>query len=176
MRTVSTRTMDAALHPWRTTFRRRGDYWEVSYGGTTVLLRNAQGMRYLATLLHHPGREFHAAELIAGPDVAATAAPVEQGVSVRRSVDDGTPLVLDVRAQAAYRQRLRELSDFTHRGFVLEPKGGRAPPICEATVLTLASTAIRAHLVQLGKACDPSSVGREIRLFRSAIDRRAAHP
>jgi hypothetical protein len=44
-------------------FRREGEYWTVCYQGTVVRLRDAKGLRHLARLLTHPGREFHAVDL-----------------------------------------------------------------------------------------------------------------
>src|SRR5208337_4848639 len=46
-------------------FRKEGDYWIVGWNGASFRLKDARGLRYLARLLHNPGREFHAAELIA---------------------------------------------------------------------------------------------------------------
>jgi non-specific serine/threonine protein kinase len=106
---------DAAAADAPTVFRREGDYWVIAYVGTTVRLRDARGIGYLATLLHHPGREFHAAELVAdvapqGESVAAIVEP-SAGVGVRRAVDDGAGLTLDARARAGYARRLREIEE-----------------------------------------------------------------
>src|SRR5206468_1649212 len=46
-------------------FRREGDYWTITYAGTTVRLRGTRGLHYLAQLLNAPGRELHATELVA---------------------------------------------------------------------------------------------------------------
>jgi PAS domain-containing protein len=57
--------------------RRTYDLWRVSWSGSTRYLRDSKGMRYLARLLGHAGREWAAFELIAGdsptglPDAAA---------------------------------------------------------------------------------------------------------
>src|SRR5262249_38287080 len=45
-------------------FRRDGEYWTIEYEGQTVRLHDAGGLRYLAELLHHPGREFHVTQLV----------------------------------------------------------------------------------------------------------------
>ena len=47
-------------------FRRDGDVWTVAFGGRTVPLRDAKGLRDLAVLLAAPGREVAATELVAG--------------------------------------------------------------------------------------------------------------
>jgi len=45
-------------------FRDEGDYWAIGYAGRAIRLRGTRGLRYLAHLLWHPGREFHATELV----------------------------------------------------------------------------------------------------------------
>jgi tetratricopeptide (TPR) repeat protein len=79
-------------------FRREGDYWSVVFEGRTVRVRDLKGMRYLAQLLAHPGREFHVLELVA----AETGQQVALG-------DAGE--ILDERAKTAYRRRLAEIED-----------------------------------------------------------------
>jgi hypothetical protein len=90
-------------------FRREGEYWTVTWDGSTVRVRDAKGMRYLAMLLAHPGREFHALDLV-GNGVAAPG-PVrardETGMTVRDIGDAGVRL--DAEAKSAYLERLREL-------------------------------------------------------------------
>src|SRR5215207_5278316 len=77
-------------------FRREGDYWSVVFEGRTVHVRDLKGMRYLAQLLAHPGREFHVLDLVA----AETGQQVALG-------DAGQ--MLDERAKTAYRRRLVEI-------------------------------------------------------------------
>jgi tetratricopeptide (TPR) repeat protein len=79
-------------------FRREGDYWSVVFEGCTVRVRDLKGMRYLAQLLAHPGREFHVLDLVA----AETGQQIALG-------DAGE--MLDERAKAAYRRRLAEIED-----------------------------------------------------------------
>ncbi|MGH2968609.1 MAG: transcriptional regulator [Solirubrobacteraceae bacterium] len=79
-------------------FRREGDYWCVIFEGRTVRVRDLKGMRYLAQLLAHPGREFHVLDLVA----AETGQQVALG-------DAGE--MLDERAKTAYRRRLTEIED-----------------------------------------------------------------
>ncbi|HET6533077.1 MAG TPA: hypothetical protein VFH03_21010, partial [Actinoplanes sp.] len=76
--------------------RRRGDLWEASYRGRSAYLRDAKGLRDLATLLDRPGVDVPALEL-AGPG-----GPAETSA--------GAP-VLDKAALAAYRRRLTDLDD-----------------------------------------------------------------
>jgi hypothetical protein len=79
-------------------FRREGDYWSITFDGRTVRVRDLKGMRYLARLLAHPGRELHVLDLVAA----------ETGHSV--VIGDAGEL-LDERAKAAYRRRLTEIED-----------------------------------------------------------------
>jgi hypothetical protein len=93
------------------TFQREAEYWTVGMA-TTVRLRDAKGLRYLAALLEQPGTERHALDLVraglpaptgllAGPEATAL------GLYVDRAgpADD----VLDPAARAAYRERIIEL-------------------------------------------------------------------
>jgi non-specific serine/threonine protein kinase len=82
-------------------------------------LKDAKGLQYIAFLLRHPGREFHALELATalGRSQATPAATTEstlsedqlaeQNFSVREPGDAGN--VLDAQAKAAYKSRLEEL-------------------------------------------------------------------
>jgi tetratricopeptide (TPR) repeat protein len=85
-----------------TVFRREGEYWTLAYDGSVVRLRDTKGLRYIATLLRHPGTEMHARDLASegtasGPEAAAT--PGSLG-----------PL-LDPQAKADYKQRLAVLGE-----------------------------------------------------------------
>jgi predicted ATPase len=99
----------------RTLFRREGEYWTVAYQGAVVRLKDAKGLRHLARLLAHPGREFHAADLEAAEGQAGQAAPVRtwgraegNELAVRPDLGDAGEL-LDATAKAAYQARLAEL-------------------------------------------------------------------
>jgi hypothetical protein len=54
----------AAPEASRNVFRREGEYWTVVFEGSVVRLRDTKGLRHLARLLAHPGREFHAVDLV----------------------------------------------------------------------------------------------------------------
>jgi tetratricopeptide (TPR) repeat protein len=79
-------------------FRREGDYWLVVFAGRTVRVRDLKGMRYLAHLLAHPGREFHVLDLVAA-ETGQQTAPGDAGE------------ILDESAKAAYRRRLTEIEE-----------------------------------------------------------------
>lgn len=88
----------ASAAPAINVFRREGDYWSVVFEGHTVRVRDLRGMRYLAQLLSHPGREFHVLDLVAA----------ETGR--RAGLGDAGPL-LDEQAKTAYGRRLAEIDD-----------------------------------------------------------------
>ncbi len=88
-------------------FRREGDYWLLVFEGRTVRVRDLKGMRYLAQLLAHPGREFHVVDLVA----------TETGQQMALG-DAGE--MLDERAKSAYRRRLAEIEDDIEQARALE--------------------------------------------------------
>jgi len=92
--------------------RKEGEYWTVAHGGAAVRLKDTKGLAYLATLLAHPGREFHVLDLGGGEvgDVAGSASVAAQaGLRASDLGDAGD--VLDANARGAYRRRLDELRD-----------------------------------------------------------------
>jgi len=61
------RSLEASVN----VLRQEGEYWRAHYAGTQVRLKDSKGLHYVAYLLRHPGRQFHACELMAvapGPD------------------------------------------------------------------------------------------------------------
>jgi hypothetical protein len=87
-------------------FRREGDVWTIAYEGKGLRLRDAKGVQYIAHLLRHEGRDFHAAELAAGGD-RSEARPAPDASVVRGLGDAGE--VLDAQARGEYRERLESL-------------------------------------------------------------------
>jgi hypothetical protein len=104
----------AAPEASRNVFRREGEYWTVVFEGSVVRVRDAKGLRHLARLLAHPGRELHATDLEAAQSRPAPAAVGPGGragggeLAVRPDLGDAGAL-LDATAKAAYRARLGEL-------------------------------------------------------------------
>jgi tetratricopeptide (TPR) repeat protein len=101
----------------RGVFRRDGDYWSIGYQGDTRHLRDLRGLHYLARLLAEPGREFHAADLVAwevdvGRARRGPKEPALTGADLRGGRDAGE--VLDAPAKAAYRRRLAEIEQDIH--------------------------------------------------------------
>lgn len=71
---------------------REGDAWRVVWGATTILVRDAKGVQYLAELIAHPGTERHVTQLVGAEG------PMSGGVPV-----------LDERAKREYAERARSL-------------------------------------------------------------------
>jgi hypothetical protein len=78
-------------------FRREGEFWTLSFAGRTVRVRDSKGLRDLAALLAHPGREAHALELMGAAGNPAS------------DTSGGDMELLDPQARRAYRARLEEL-------------------------------------------------------------------
>jgi hypothetical protein len=76
--------------------QREGDVWAIR-GSAEIRLKDSRGLRILAHLLEHPGREFHVTELLAPPGEAGYAADAGE--------------VLDAVSVARYRQRLEDLRE-----------------------------------------------------------------
>jgi non-specific serine/threonine protein kinase len=94
-------------------FHREGEFWAVGDGAALVRLKDSKGLRYLAHLLRHPGRDLHVTELVALERGSADADPAgvlqEAGLRIDRG-DDAQPM-LDEKAKAAYKRRLEDLRD-----------------------------------------------------------------
>ena len=106
-------------------FARSGEYWTVSYSGTTFSLKDVKGLSYIQRLLQHPGEEFHALDLLSGPGTVAStedanidSTSLPGGVSIGRPGDAGE--MLDAPAKQDYKRRLldlrEELEDLRERG------------------------------------------------------------
>lgn len=85
-------------------FRRDGDFWTVAYAGTVVRLKDTKGLRYLASLLRHPGCEFLVLDLIHVSNGAAAVA----GSYLPAAKPEP---VVDARGRQAYKERLLELRE-----------------------------------------------------------------
>ncbi|WP_412740501.1 ATP-binding protein [Krasilnikovia sp. MM14-A1259] len=95
--TVRALAEEPVADPASAVFRREGEVWTLRYAGRSVQLRDAKGLRDLATLLAVPGQEVPAARLLAGVE-----APAQQL---------GGDEVIDQQARAAYKKRLAELDE-----------------------------------------------------------------
>ena len=88
-------TAQPGAHRAGAVLRRDGDLWRIAYRGDTVHLRDAKGLRDLATLVASPGEDVHVLAL------------TNSGLDGRRRSGP----VLDRRAREAYRRRIAELDD-----------------------------------------------------------------
>lgn len=86
-------------------FRREGELWRLAFAGRAALLRDAKGLRDLATLLAAPGREHAALDLTA--EGVPARRPVAHGELDGPAADLGE--TVDATARAAYQARIREL-------------------------------------------------------------------
>ena len=93
--------------PGISVFGREGDYWSLVFEGRTLRIRDLKGMRYLARLLAHPGREFHVLDLVA----AESPGHASEETHVSRAALGDAGAMLDARAKTAYRRRLAEIED-----------------------------------------------------------------
>jgi hypothetical protein len=91
-------------------FRLDGDTRTVTFVGTTVLLRDLKGMRYLARLLAAPGRELHVLDLVTAVHGVTVGSGPAADDELRLAADDAGPL-LDDQARLAYRRRLVEAEE-----------------------------------------------------------------
>jgi hypothetical protein len=101
----------ASLTPTSTetaTFRCDGDARTVCFGGSTVLVRDLKGMRYLERLLAEPGREFHVLDLVAAEEGSLPVGHRTDRTDLRGKAGAGLP-VIDEQARAAYKRRLGEV-------------------------------------------------------------------
>jgi hypothetical protein len=94
-----------------TMFRREGDYWSVVFEGRTVRVRDLKGMRYLARLLAHPGRDFHVLDLVAAETGRVSQVESGQAAGLLHAALGDAGEMLDARAKNAYRRRLAEIED-----------------------------------------------------------------
>jgi len=98
-------------------FRPEGEYWTVSFAGTTCRLKDARGLHYIARLLQHPHHEVHVITLISA-SVDLNEGPVEarprqdSGLSFSHTEEfRNAEEILDPQARQAYKQRLSELQE-----------------------------------------------------------------
>ena len=92
------------------TLRRDGDTRTVSFEGSTVILRDLKGFRYLERLLAEPGREFHVLDLVAveSGSLPTRTEAISEPDALTLDRGEGLP-ALDDQARAAYRRRLAEV-------------------------------------------------------------------
>jgi AAA ATPase-like protein len=94
-------------------FYRRGDIWTIGAPGAQIQLRHSKGLTHIARLLAAAHVEFHALDLVAGPQPrgASASIAIASGMEVRGRGDSDAGPVLDVQAKAAYRGRVVDLQE-----------------------------------------------------------------
>lgn len=123
-------------------FRREGDYWSVVFQKQTTRLQDLKGLRYLACLLAHPGRDFHVLEMVAVETGSAVdtscdvdiSCDVEAGLSISLGLDAG--VLLDEKAKRAYRRRLAEIDEDREEALTLGDRARAAQAEAERDFLT----------------------------------------
>src|SRR5580704_3119984 len=95
-------------------FALNGEYWSLSFGGSSLSLKDTKGLHYLQRLLQYPGKEFHVFELFSGPEgadrtVSESAVRVDPNLTVRELGDAGE--ILDSQAVRAYKNRVADLRE-----------------------------------------------------------------
>ncbi len=94
-------------------FYRRGDIWTIGPQGRQIQLRDAKGLTHIARLLAAPHVEFHALDLVAGPQMrgAHPSVAVAAGIEIRARGEGDAGPILDAQAKAAYRTRVEQLQE-----------------------------------------------------------------
>ena len=97
-------------------FRKECDYWTIVFGAHTTRLKDAKGLHYIAHLLRHPEREFHARDLMAlvgdpAGDIARRSLAMGDGQLVPCADLGNAGVLLDARAKADYKHRLNDLRE-----------------------------------------------------------------
>jgi hypothetical protein len=89
-------------------FKREGEFWSLTFRGTTSRIRDSRGIQFLSQLVAHPNEQVHSLTL------CATHLPQEseraQVGELRSLLPDGVPVV-DAQARAQYQARLIELRE-----------------------------------------------------------------
>src|SRR5262249_1669517 len=91
----------------------------IGLGASRFPIRDIKGLGYIQRLLQHPGREFHALDLLKTADPGAIkkdtvvgpeeALPV--GITIRRGLSGDAGEMLDAQAKSEYQCRLDELNE-----------------------------------------------------------------
>jgi len=140
-------------------FAREGEYWAVSFEGTTFRLKDSLGIQYLVKLIDEPGREIHVLDL-AGERGAA-------GSGVNEAIDTGDAgELLDAEARQSYQRRLEDLEETV----------AEAESFGDATRAAAARAEIEMLAAELGRAVGLGGrarrAGGSAERARSAVQRR----
>jgi CheY-like chemotaxis protein len=93
------------------TFHREGEYWTIAYQGKVVRIKDSSGLGYLSYLLRYPHKEIHVLTLVASVEGQLESVLLDfKELSTQIGLGDAGE-ILDVKAKADYKQRLRELRE-----------------------------------------------------------------
>ena len=106
--------------------RCEGDVWAIAFAGTTHRIRDSRGLQYLALLFAHPGREFHAGEIVALSNAPAASERTVRTEELRVADLGDAGALLDATATAQYKRRLESLRDELREAEVNNDIGRRA--------------------------------------------------
>jgi len=102
-------------------FGKEGEYWSIGDQERVFRLRDTKGLRYIACLLRHPGREFPVLDLVAA--VGGTRQQSEAGAYARMTTDqlgeeglavsegERSEPLLDAQARSEYMAAIRDLQE-----------------------------------------------------------------
>ncbi len=158
-----------------------GEFWTIGYGGVNCTLKNTLGLSYLQRLLQHPGEEFHALDLLAGPGMPASQEADEARLRGDNELTRGRPsdlgAMLDPRAKQEYR---REIAELTEELEELKERGAHeraekvADEIDEINRALLSSVGLGGRDRKTGAASEKARIN-VTRHLRTAIERIAEH-
>ncbi len=130
----------------KSSFLNKGTVWQISYNGTSAILKDIKGFHDIHKLLEHPNKDFHCMDLM------------EAGVD-----ESSQTTALDKKAKAQYQKRIKELQ--------LEIEDAEAfNQIEKIEALREEYDAILDHLSQsLGLSGKTRKIGSTIEKARSAV-------
>jgi len=155
-----------ATAPAPNAFLRQGEVWAITFEGKTVHLKHSKGLADLALLLSQPGGDIEAIELA-------------QGNTQRRAPAAAGDPVLDPRALASYRTRLRELDQQLDEAEAQDDPGGYARLEAERQALVdelRKATGLGGRTRKLGDQVERARKAVSSRIRQSIAVIRAAHP
>lgn len=162
----------------RASLKRDGALWTIAAGDTRLRCRSSKGLTYLAYLLHHPGKSFHAIELMAldqgGSEQRLSGAEIDE-LGLRIGQPQAAEPIADAKAIAAYRRRIEGLAAELAEAEELNDLGRRDALRAEIDILseTLAgAVGIGGRLRATGSFAERARLN-VTRAIRSAIERIA---